>query len=1109
MKKVMLILLSALTMFACLSFSAVSPQAVSGLEDSSQRPTEGLYRYQNTTVSVYPSYDKNGRVLKDGIFKHFYDRSGNELDFANSASFYPTFGFADSLAIINNEEIKVTYNTDNTPKTIRTYNSEGSQVCRYEMTYDNKGLITTMELYLSKGREFIKTYEHDASGKITSISCKADYMPDVNYWWNETYQYRSGKLAKIEHEMYNPLSGNMTHVTVTYTYDSANRLTRVETQDKGAAQPVVEIGYEYDKSGKLTRMTYFDHYIGWAQESVEYEYSQQPQTVTFVDSYPKTGFRHTSFYTPVKLTFSHDIKSVNFTSGQISLVSLTTGETVYQQDFSQQIQRGTISFYNKDLTWRISMTAAQHFPKGEDLYVKMTGNFLTFRDTSATVELGNPQKNPVPEVIYHIISDKEQQIPVTARFVRSMKGDLTDENKRVGSIDYVYSDSYFTSTSLQYNHDLAIISLMAAMSSMNAEEYKQKKESDVINGSLYITQLLKDMGFGGIWHNKEYDTWPGTNTTGVCIGTKKMYAGNTTLIAVAVRSGGYKGEWGGNFVVGPDSRKDHLGFSYGRDNVIEALKQYIADNNITGNVKFWIFGYSRGSAIANLTAAWLDDGNSLGANLSYAQKDIYAYCFEVPASTTSSQAGSSRYANIFNIINPIDVVPRLPLMKWGFTRYGKVMFLPYKGTDFWLYFDQVKDLFRKMYGESYAGIPYGEFVNKLNKVFEMLGNKVPTRNEFNRYDQASIVSALNEYFKNGPKTDKVELVMALLLLIYEAKPDQPLDLLRVVSEGAAGLLIRLRKIYKVLNDADLKNILFGHYTEYNLAWMMSIPNGWYLKESMESSGTSSSSTYARLMVKVNCPVDVAVYDSEHNLLAAITGDDISNPEGSPVIAYVDETGAKCFEIDEMNDVVLDIRPYASGTMSIDINALDLATNQPVKATHYNDIILEKDQSFTMDLDSGYSGSDYEAVLMDHQENVIEAKFEETGEAIPLHDVNVTVIGEGQALGIGSVVEGSYVQLNAVAQEGHEFAGWYDDSENLLSSETEYRFQVNANLYLTAKFTEIPVTPPEPEKPKENQLLKTVLIVGGIIAVITVGELLLMKRHARKNQLRAEKKKQKK
>lgn len=68
------------------------------------------------------------------------------------------------------------------------------------------------------------------------------------------------------------------------------------------------------------------------------------------------------------------------------------------------------------------------------------------------------------------------------------------------------------------------------------------------------------------------------------------------------------------------------------------MKDYIEEKNITGDIKLWITGYSRGAAVANLVAGELDKGlHSLGEAVTLHPSNIYAYCFEPPAGVLLAQ----------------------------------------------------------------------------------------------------------------------------------------------------------------------------------------------------------------------------------------------------------------------------------------------------------------------------------------------------------------------------------------------------------------------------------------------------------------------------------------
>ena len=310
---------------------------------------------------------------------------------------------------------------------------------------------------------------------------------------------------------------------------------------------------------------------------------------------------------------------------------------------------------------------------GKTYYLQIDEGVLEFADTGQSISITGPD-------IWSYTIEKleyEDAFDVNFSYMAADGG-----GAKVDTVPY--DDRYFAGSSYEYNSNLTLLSLGMAMSAYNADPASKGYEQ--------VYQLMEDMNFSRISYNEDYAKTPDVNTTGVCIGAKQI-TDDTTLLAVAVRGGNYQKEWAGNFLVG-DQTEDHEGFGIGRDHVIAALKSYLTEGDgrrISGNIKLWIVGYSRGSAIANLTAAALDDGILLSSNVTYSNSDVYAYCFAVPANTTSEKVSDSRYHNIFNIINPTDVVPRVALHQWGFSRYGINLYFPW-GEDAILYGESIYEM---------------------------------------------------------------------------------------------------------------------------------------------------------------------------------------------------------------------------------------------------------------------------------------------------------------------------------------------------------------------------------------------------------------------------------
>ena len=89
--------------------------------------------------------------------------------------------------------------------------------------------------------------------------------------------------------------------------------------------------------------------------------------------------------------------------------------------------------------------------------------------------------------------------------------------------------------------------------------------------------------------------------------------------------------------------------------------QPVLEANPEAKLTHWITGHSRGAAVGNLVASYLVDWN----------REVYAYTFAAPFNTANTEASAEKFDCIFNLVNSNDFVPRLPMIEWGFTRYGK------------------------------------------------------------------------------------------------------------------------------------------------------------------------------------------------------------------------------------------------------------------------------------------------------------------------------------------------------------------------------------------------------------------------------------------------------
>lgn len=247
---------------------------------------------------------------------------------------------------------------------------------------------------------------------------------------------------------------------------------------------------------------------------------------------------------------------------------------------------------------------------------------------------------------------------------------------------YHYSDSYFEQSAYAYRQEknrpydprLATMSLnleLAAWSSIQEKNYLLKNRN--------AKNLLEEIGFEKFKANQHFQERPSTDSIGAVIAQKKLTVKEDyTLIALAIRGGGYEAEWASNLTLGRSG--EHQGFREASEKALTFLDQYLKEHKVTGKVKLWINGYSRAAAVTNLTAGALNKGRKLASGELKAE-DMYAFCFEAPAGTLKGTGNrEGRHDNIVNVINVNDVVTKVgpEVYPFEFTRYGQDSSLPDK-----------------------------------------------------------------------------------------------------------------------------------------------------------------------------------------------------------------------------------------------------------------------------------------------------------------------------------------------------------------------------------------------------------------------------------------------
>ena len=721
-----------------------------------------------------------------------------------------------------------------------------------------------------------------------------------------------------------------------------------------------------------------------------------------------------------------------------------------------------------------------------------------------------------------------------------------------------YKDSYFDNISCGedaldgFNHSLATASLCLALSAFGSNEGGNKDYSQKYKN---VKDLFEKLNFNNFQANEWYEKKPQSDSIGVAAASKNLVVDDKdyTLVALAVRGGGYESEWAGNFTIGRTG--EHYGFSKAKEQVLDFLRHYIANNHITGEIKLWLTGYSRAAATANMVAGAIDNGENLG-DVTLEKENLYAYCFETPRGVLISAASDvKKYYNIYNIINKNDPVPLVAMQALkpeGFTRYGVDYILPDKTTDerYTEKRAEMLDFYNNM--NSFEEVGQYEIDNFMSKKIEVKyllpGGNSPVQDDIknNKGQGFYLDETINKLTKEQIKTRDNYVnefqngIRVCATAIYGTLfPDEPLDRtnkfiesftkkissMNMLSEIASAVFNPLdsRSLEDVVNgivkeslhEAGIKNYNFSalsdfvkaivklavefivshpnltitgvanfntlmaaHYPELCLAWLMS----------MDSNYTKTPSTFGGIgnyrIIRINCPVDVKVYDSAGSLKAEIVKDVPQENSESSLLVMLNEDGEKiiCLPSDMSYDI--QITATDEGIMDYAINEYSTSIGDITRIENYLNIKLQTGDKFmaevpaysTGELGNNIKGTSTDYTLKDHSGNLLQPSENLVGEQAEEAYYMITVKADyeerGIVIGQGVRQRGHYAKIEAVAKEGYEFSGWYQ-GDALASQESSYRFRVEEDIEFVAHFIkkksspEDSITPDNPDSPGES------------------------------------------
>ena len=223
--------------------------------------------------------------------------------------------------------------------------------------------------------------------------------------------------------------------------------------------------------------------------------------------------------------------------------------------------------------------------------------------------------------------------------------------------------------------------------------------------------------------------------------------------------------------------------------------------------------------------------------------------------------------------------------------------------------------------------------------------------------------------------------------------------------------------------------------------------------------------FAYRKVRINCDVNVSVYDSNNTLVAQINNEKATDLNNDYMYG-IDNDGQKFVILPIDEDYTIEIQAYNDTVVNYGVSEYSADAGTYTRNVNFFDIKLDKDEKITGDV-SSYLPEEIETDTMqashatytikDTNDVVIKAssdlKDEESVNATYYVDASSSNDEHGLVYGAGSHQFGHYAQLEAAAREGYKFIGWFIDND-LVSAESSYRFRVDSDIKVIGKFDKL-------------------------------------------------------
>ena len=552
-----------------------------------------------------------------------------------------------------------------------------------------------------------------------------------------------------------------------------------------------------------------------------------------------------------------------------------------------------------------------------------------------------PEKNPFPEG--------------TANFYYSASDGTTRQHY------FYYNDLMFYSFDETYRYQplLATASLCLALSAFSNQEnlaWNSTLDPQDHRRAYNVERLYKTLGYTNAEY-VNYDTALTDTSDKVAFSMAMKHIddgeGHTdTVIAVPLRGGGYGGEWGSNFNLTMDGYYgNHVGFQRAANGVRRALADYLtklkAEGKIQGEVKFWFTGYSRASATANLLAHNVSALSSLGG-VPIQRKNVYAYTFATPAG--AKIVGQDADDNIFNIVSPVDLVPRVAPEAWGYGRYGITLVLPTQNNQ------KLMDTYRDLSG-----------LTKSQGDLAVMPAQRVLLDDFCAGLTAVVPNAM-AYLELGLNDELPKLMGGLL----GGEPDNGYYGLDTVMDGLVSLPDSVGGTLKKLlsNGLTSSGVARAHHPELYLARLET--GGLNTVEDFASHARSKQVVVPLLKTipgitggSASGSLGIFVYDSKDNLVCAYEDGVCKN--GTAATVEKTDAGVVFTLPDGEEAYTMAVGSRSKGTFSFTVFSYDEdSLNGPARTVDFTDFPMEAGTIFAYTIPAGTDG-DYRGYSEDGQD----------------------------------------------------------------------------------------------------------------------------------------------